>query len=245
MGAGASQGEVHEKDPTKGILMSDILTSMSLKIKKRKIMTNHRIRLIKIISCIFIFFSCLPSFAQNIPNKDRLLQENAAKKLLNQALISQKKGELNKAIKDLIIITDYYSDYSQIDVVFSELGSILTEMELYSAASRIYKHIISNYRVSSKVPYALFGLQKINYLQERYRQSLELYNQLEKEFASSEVGGGKHYYAGQSFLAMDDFDSAINAFNKIEDNSEFKSYGLYSRAVAKLKKKIFLKLLMT
>lgn len=37
IGAGASQGELSEKDPSKGILMSDIATGMSLKIRSKNI----------------------------------------------------------------------------------------------------------------------------------------------------------------------------------------------------------------
>lgn len=214
-------------------------------MRKRKRTTNNLSRPNFLLSFIFIFFLVIPLYGQDIPNRDKLLKENAAKKLLKQAQSYQANGELNKAVKELIVITDYYPGYSQIGVVFIVLGDVLTEMELYSAASKIYRHILSTYSTSAAVPFALYGLEKIYYLQEKYNQSLVLYGQLQKEHASAKVGSGKHYYAGESFLALDDFDNAILAFGKIENSSEFKGYALYSSAMAKLKKKIFLRLLTT
>jgi len=164
--------------------------------------------------------------------------------LLNQAISFRDKGEYNKAAKELIIITDYYSAFSQIDFVFVELGNLLTDMELYSAASRMFRHVINNYGNSSMAPNVLYGLQRINFLQDKYDRSMEFYTRLEELFPNTDVGSGKYYYAGQNFLALDDPDKAIIAFEKIEKNSEFQAYGLYSKAIAKLKKKIFNRLLM-
>ncbi len=202
-------------------------------------MANNRAKLIITLSCLFTVLFSFSLLAQDISNQDRLLQERAAKRLLDQAISFRNKGEYNKAAKELIIITDYYSAFSQIDFVFVELGNVLTDMELYSAASRIFRHVINNYGNSIKVPYVLYGLQRINYLQDKYDRSLEFYTRLEKSFPNADVGSGKYYYAGQNFLALDDPDKAIIAFEKIERNSEFQAYGLYSKAMAKLKKKIF------
>ena len=206
-------------------------------------MANNRAKLIVTLSCLFTVLFSFLLLAQDISNQDRLLQERAAKRLLDQAISFRDKGELNKAAKELIIITDYYSAFSQIDVVFVELGNVLTDMELSSAASRIFRHVMNNYGKSSLVPNALYGLERINFLQDKYDRSLEFYNRLEESFPSADVGSGKYYYAGQRFLALDKPDKAIIAFEKIEMNSEFQAYGLYSKTMAKLKKKMFKRLL--
>ena len=174
---------------------------------------------------------------ENNPGKGSL-QEFAAANLLSKAREFQKENELSKAVQELIVITDYFPEYGKIDVVFKELGDLLIEMELYSAANKIFEHLIREYRNGPMVPYALYGLERINNLLGRHYRALQLYGLLQEKFPQANVGDGKYYHAGQSFLALEEFDKAIATFDRIKGGGEFRGYAFYSRALANFKKKI-------
>jgi len=60
--------------------------------------------------------------------------EQAAIKVYKTALDQMKTGNYWKAAQNLIVITDYYSDYKNLDAVLYNLGTCLFHLELYNAA---------------------------------------------------------------------------------------------------------------
>lgn len=181
-----------------------------------------------------------PVLAQNRQVGDIMVQEKAANTLLKRASGYYDKGEFSKAAQELISITDYYPEFTRIDQVFLNLGDVLVKMELYDAADKIYKHLVRLDPNSQTVPSALFGLARINYLQGKHERTLDFFKFLNDNYGKTEVNDGMLYYAGLCQMELQDFDGAISSFAQIPDDSEFRGYGLYSKAISHFKKKMLM-----
>ncbi len=164
-------------------------------------------------------------------------QEKASDKIVVRSDFYSESGDFNKAVQELIPILDYYPKYSKIDEVMWKLGNNLTEMGLFDAADKIYKHLIGNNLESPIVPFAILGLEKLYYQQQKYPRVIDYFRLLREKYPDALIGDGSYYYAGQSYFFQEDFDNAILAFDAIEEKSEFWGYALYSRALANFKKK--------
>ena len=171
--------------------------------------------------------------------------EYAATKTLQAARKLMKQGKYEEALFDLIRIVDYYPEYSRADEAFVDLGNCLLSLGLYSAAEPVFKHVILNYTGGRMVPFALFGLEHLNYLKGNYTVAIDYFRFIRQRFPDAPLGEGIFYYGGQSFLYSNEYDNAILAFSAIDENSEYWGYALYSRAQAYLKKKILMRRLQT
>ena len=193
----------------------------------------------KYILCIGIFFAVglCQSRADAQNKEDNKEQEAASDKIVARAEILAERGNFNRAVQELIPILDYYPEYSKIDEVMCKLGNNLTDMGLYGAADKIFKHMVANNIDSPVVPYALFGLEKLYYLQQKYARVIDYFKLLREKYPDASIGEGIYYYAGQSYFFQGDFDNALLAFDAIEERSEFWGYALYTRALANFKKK--------
>jgi len=196
----------------------------------------------KVVLLALLLFLLSSSAIQGAEGTNVLLQnrekEYAASKLLDRAKELISKGQYDQALQDLIAITDYYTEFSRIDETFVVIGNCMTDMELYSGAENIFKHMIRNYTDSPWVPHALFGLERLNYLQGNYQTAIDYFRFIRERFPDAPLGEGIYYYGGQSFLYLNQFDKAITTFSAIDEKSEYWGFALYSRAQAYLKKKI-------
>jgi len=189
---------------------------------------------------IFLFCGVLISnfsflYGQNKQSNFEL--EKTANKIVAQADELTKKDQYSKAVLKLIPIVDYYPEYSKIDNVMYKLGNNLTEMGLYDSAFKIYRHLVENNPQSSLIPFAIFGIEKLHYMQKDYERAIDYFRLLREKFPDAQTGDGPFYYAGQSFLFQDDFENALLTFDAIEERSEFWGFALYSHALANFKKK--------
>lgn len=184
-------------------------------------------------------------WAQDPPVSNTILQEKAANNLLKRAREYYDQGAFSKAAQELISVTDYYPEFSKIDEVFLKLGDVLVQMELYDAADKIYKHLVRLDPNSPTVPIALYGLARINYLQGKFQRTLDFVKFLNDNYGKTEVDDGMAYYAGLCQMGLQDYDGAIASFDQIPRESEFRGYGLYSRAISHFKKKMLITLLPT
>ncbi|RKY81157.1 hypothetical protein DRQ00_00500 [candidate division KSB1 bacterium] len=188
--------------------------------------------------------------SQAAPQKEQhqltdLELEHAASKLLTKSQAYFEKGEYWKAAQDMILIMDYYPDYSRLDEVIYTLGNCLFQMELFKASEKIYRYLILNIRNSSFVPYALYGLERIYYETKQYERAIEYFHLLRKRFPNITVDEGIYYYGGLSYFYLEDYDNAILILSAIDNKSEYWGYALYTRSLAYFKKKISIMLLRT
>jgi len=194
----------------------------------------------KRIGFVFLFLALIlePLSAQQKNERDIHEREFAANKILARSLVSAEEQNYSKAVQDLILILDYYPEFSQIDTVIYVLGNNLTEMGLYSSADQIYRYLIKSNLKSPLVPFALYGLERLYYRQAKYDRAIDYFRLLREKFPQAKVGDGIYYYAGQSMFFQNDFDNAIQTLNAVEEGSEFWGYALYTRALAHFKKKM-------
>ncbi len=195
------------------------------------------------ITTLSISLGSSPSLAEARPSIQSKAQkkalEKAAMRLYKNALRQYEVGDYWNATRELILILDYYTDFSAIDGVLYYLGESLYEMKMFRSSDKIYRYLINNYPASDFVPRALFGLQRIYYNIQKYDRSLQFYNGLVTRYRDSNVIDGAYYYGGMAFYHQKKYDEAIRALSKIRTRSEYFEYGLYTVGLAFLKKKVF------
>ena len=168
--------------------------------------------------------------------KDRDM-EKASLRLFKDAIDQYRNKEYWKAARDLVIILDFYSQFSQIDGVVFYIGECLYSMNMYRSAERMYQFLVENYGGSDFTPRAYLGLQKIQYNAGNYEKSIQFYNRIVENYGGSKARDGAQYYCGMAYYHLQEFDPAIAAFDEIKHTSDFYDYGLYTSALSYLKKK--------
>lgn len=171
-----------------------------------------------------------------LPGKDRDM-EKASVQMFRNSVELYKDKEYWKAARELIVILDFYNEFSQIDGVIFYIGECLYNMHMYKSAERMYKYLAENYGGSNYIPHALLGLQKIQYSAGIHENCIQIYNRIEDDYSKSKASDGARYYCGMSYYHMQEFEPAIAAFSKIDKRSEFYDYGLYTTALSFLKQK--------
>ncbi|MFQ5824264.1 MAG: tol-pal system YbgF family protein [bacterium] len=164
--------------------------------------------------------------------------ERAANHLYKQALKKYKDELYWKSAIDLIVVLDFYTEFSKLDKVISLLGSCLYEMGMFDGADRMYRYLLKAIPKTPQLPDALLGLQKINYQKKDYKKSLKFYRALETHYSTHDGINESRYYAGQTHFHLKNFALAPQIFKHIGKRSEFYPFGLYTSGLIYLKKKI-------
>ena len=171
---------------------------------------------------------------QRIDNSD---MRRAGSHLYKKALNNIKENLYWKSALDLIVLLDFYPEFSKLDGVIYHLGYCLYEMEMFEGAAGLYEYLL---KAIPKTPFladALLGLQKVYYQKNNYQQSLRFYKALEAYYSDDEVINESRYYAGQSYFHLNNYILVPEIMTYIERNSEFYLFGLYTSGLAYLKKK--------
>lgn len=164
--------------------------------------------------------------------------EHAASALYNKALEKFQLGTYWKSALDLVVLLDYYPQFSKIDGVMYHLGVCLYEMEMYDGADRVFRFLLKAAPKTPWLPEALLGLQKIYYQKNNYQQSLKFYKALEAHYSDRKLIDESRYYAGQSYYHSRSYDLVPEIFRHITRRSEFYPFGQYTAGLAQLKKKM-------
>ncbi|NOY76805.1 MAG: tetratricopeptide repeat protein [Calditrichaeota bacterium] len=164
--------------------------------------------------------------------------DRAATKVYKTALDQMKTGNYWKAAQNLIVITDYYSDYKNLDAVLYNLGTCLFHLELYNAAEKIYVYLIKNYLDSPYVANAVYGLERVYYTDRMYNKALTYFQVITEKFPTMNEMDGAYYYAGQSYFYLNDYTQSILTLKRVSSKSSFRGYALYTMGLGYLKKKI-------
>jgi tetratricopeptide (TPR) repeat protein len=192
------------------------------------------------------FFTVTLSHAFNAPNQELsnrmeniLLDdlERASEKLHFEAKRNVNDAKYWEAARDLIILLDFYPDYSQIDDAVFILGDCLYEIGIMDGATRIYRYLVKKFIRSPLLPRALLGLQRIEYDTGNYARCIEFYNAIVRGTPEQDVLDVSRYYAGQSYYSFKDYPNAIKIIDQINENSPYYDYGHYTKALALLRMK--------
>ena len=199
----------------------------------------------KLISIVYIFSILaliLPNYKLVLASPKLLGQtaleddlEKVSEKLFREAKRQYDLGEYWSCARDLIILMDFYSRFSQIDDAIVTLGECLYEMELLEGASRMFKHLVKKYPRSQFIPRALLGLQKIEYEKSDFVRCVEFHKVIQGGGASQEVLDGSRYFAGLSNYYLNDYSAAVSLLSKVDENSDYYDYALYSAALSLLR----------
>lgn len=197
-------------------------------------------KLILIISLMVAMSQIATGAVQNRSLSQKEL-DRAATKVYKTALDQMKSDNYWKAAQNLIIITDYYSDYKNLDAVLYNLGTCLFHLELYNAAEKIYVYLIKNYLDSPYVANAVYGLERVYYTDKMYNKALTYFQVITEKFPAMNEMDGAYYYAGQSYFYLNDYTQSILVLKRVPSKSSFKGYALYTMGLGYLKKKISIK----
>lgn len=177
-----------------------------------------------------------PTPQDNPRSVDRNM-ERVAQRLYKSALKFYQDRAYWKAARELIILLDYYPSFSDADGVLCYLGESLYSMDMYKSSHKMFRFLVTKFPQSELVPQGLHGLQRIQYQAENYAESLKIYDALVANYPKSNLMGGIHYFGGMAYFHLHDYDQAVATLGKIGARSEYSDYGLYTLALAQLKKK--------
>jgi tetratricopeptide (TPR) repeat protein len=158
--------------------------------------------------------------------------------LYRKALDKYKEEQYWKSALDLIVLLDFYPEFSKMDGVIYYLGTSLYEMNMLEGADRLYRYLLKAIPKTRFLPDALLGLQKVYYKKKNYQQSLRFYKALEAHYSKDEIIYESRYYAGQSYYHLSNYILVPEIMSHIDKNSEFYPFGLYTSGLAYLKKKM-------
>lgn len=190
---------------------------------------------------IFVIVMCAccvwgsPDYAQQSVG-DRDLRK-IAEKIFADAKVYVKGESYWDAIRELIILLDYYPDFERMDEVIIMLGDGLYEMELYHASSEMYRYFVKNYFGSPLLSQALLGLEKTKFREGNFQESLNFYEAILQAPRPIDVDDEARYYAGQSYYTIKDYPNALEAMLNLDPRSEYYDYGLYTVGLALLRMK--------
>ena len=163
--------------------------------------------------------------------------EKASDKLHIEAKKLYNDGKYWEAARDLIILLDFYQDYSNIDDAVFLLGDCLYEIGIMDGATRIYRYLVKKFIRSPLLPRALLGLQRIEYDTGNYARCLEFYNAISRGTPEQDVLDVSRYYASLAYFHFKDYPNAVKIADEISDASPYFDYGMYTKGLSLLKMK--------
>ncbi|MBD3288757.1 tetratricopeptide repeat protein [candidate division KSB1 bacterium] len=170
-------------------------------------------------------------------DRDIRIIKTAAKQIYRQAVELYEEGSYWKCCRELIILMDFYTDFEKMDGVIFHIAECLYEEELNEAAVKMYKYLLKNYPKSEYFPKALFGIEKVNYNAEKYKETLSVYYQILKLVTDQEILNAARYFAGQSHYYLKNHDTALEILKQISNNTKYYDGALYTTALIYLRKK--------
>ena len=179
-----------------------------------------------------------PEPSTGLQDRTRAEAEHAGNKLMGEARKKFKRGEFWKCAMDLIVILDFYSEFSRIDETLYLLGRCLYEMGMYDGSNQLFRYLLRNYPRTPLVPKVMLGMQKAYYQEREYHLSLKFYNALESHYSDFDGIDESRYYAVQSHYHLKNYNLVSNIIEQIKKGSEFYAFALYTSGLADLKKKI-------
>ena len=143
------------------------------------------------------------------------------------------------AVRELIILLDFYPTFSKTDAVLYYLGECLYEMDMYKSAAKMFRYLVTNFPQSDYLPKSLLSLQKLHYNTQELENSLNYFVGITTRFPDDDVLDGAYYYGCMTYFHQKKYDEAIKALGRIRSRSAYYDYGLYTVGLSFLKKKIF------
>lgn len=171
--------------------------------------------------------------------------EKAARDLHKQAQDNYENEKLWQAAVDLILIIDFYPNYSRLDDVVYLLATSLYDLEMYDGADRMYRYLLRSVTKTRLVAEAILGLQKVAYQKGDYPQSLKFYKAIESHYSDHQGIYESRYYAEQTYFHQENYNLVQNLVPHVTKKSEFHPFAVYTSGLAHLKKKMSGRLLPT
>jgi len=180
--------------------------------------------------------STIVAAAQQDNHSDKDL-EVLANKIYETGLRLFKKGEYWNCAQELIIIMDFFPEFSHMDNVVNYLGHCLFQEELNLASIRMFNYLLKTYKQSEHVPDALIGLERAFYQQKEFKQALRVYYAvLKKPDRYKNILDEARYIAGKCHYNLKNYDISVRILKKVDNHSKFYDSALYTTALSYLKK---------
>jgi TolA-binding protein len=169
-------------------------------------------------------------------NRSKKELEVLANKIYDAGIRLFKKGEYWNCAQELIIVMDFFPEFSQMDKVVNYLGHCLFQEELNFASIRMFNYLLKNYKQSKHVPDALLGLERAFYQQKEYKQALRVYYAVLKNPARyKNILDEARYLAGKCHYHLKNYDIAVRILKKVDNHNKFYDSALYTTALSYLK----------
>ncbi len=213
---------------------------------------NRRFSFLSLAGWSFVFLSFqiansspASAFIKEPPGRNVAIQQEKARadlerpaiNLYHEAVKKYKNKSYWKSAVDLIVILDFYPEFSKLDGVIYLLGNCLYEMGIYDGADRMYRYLLRAIPKTPLLADAILGLQKVFYQKRDYLKSLRFYKALEAHYSNFDGISESRYYAGQAHFHLKNYNLAPQIFKHIDSHSEFYPFGLYTSGLVYLKKK--------
>ena len=161
--------------------------------------------------------------------------ERAASKLYQEADRLFQEGKYWESSRNLIILLDYYPNYSKIDEVVFTLGDCLFEIGLLDGSQKIFKFLVKKFISSPHLPRALLGLQRIEYDRGHLDKCIEFYKVIQRGTPEREILDCSRYYAGLSYYHLFEYQQAIDILQEIDKGNPYYPYALYTKGLSYLR----------
>ncbi|MBN1155626.1 tetratricopeptide repeat protein [candidate division KSB1 bacterium] len=195
-----------------------------------------------VVTSILVPMLIQRAYAQEYDDRDddkakKSEMTRAAKQIYREAIDLYDRDMYWDSARDLVILMDYYPEFSEMDGVVYYLAECLYEEELTAASLKMFKYLLRKYPDSEYVSAALFGLEKSSYQEGNYKDTLTIYYRILQHLNNESIIDAARYFAGQSHYYLQNYDTAIDIFRQISTNSEYYDGALYTTALACLRKK--------
>jgi len=158
--------------------------------------------------------------------------EAFARRMYDEAMDLYRSEDYKTAgmkFKELIYL---YPGFSMVQEATFLMGESFFKIGMWKDAQDAYKRIVTKYKATSKhVGESYYKLEQIEFKLARYMQALSWYRKIETEFADSKFVDGARYTGGNCHYELGEYEDAETLFNKVNPNSEFYGFALYSTAL--------------
>ena len=162
-------------------------------------------------------------------------QEKSAQSVFQRAMDYYREGDYWAASREMVIVLDHYPHFSHADEAYFILGNCLNEMGLLEGAEKMYKHLLKKHIYSEYAPYALLGLQRVNYQKGDLSASLTFYEAAIRGNPSPDIIDIANYYTGISYYKLGDYPNSVKVFMDVSSKSPYYDYVLYNLAKSLLR----------
>jgi TolA-binding protein len=124
-----------------------------------------------------------------------------------------------------------YPNFHLNDKATFYLSDCYTKLQMYDIARGVLKDALSEYTTSEQRPKFLYGLENLDYIEDKYEDALKNHAFISNLYAESEISPDADYLAGQIHFKRRNYNAAEQLMSKIEPQSPTYKYAQYTLSI--------------